>query len=435
MPGFSLPSLVSCAAVLFAIALQIQITLFASGDYMGLRISAADFLIPLAGLGILLSLFLKRSQLPQWKKPFAWHFPALMTGIIIMAMVNGYLVQGGISQWALVNKFIGWFLLMAYFYAGGWLAANHHEKYIPLFIKSFCGFFIFTAGIEITDQFMRAQGVTLGPRADWETIRGFTGNRNAFAFLMCCVASITTLYGFHKNGISTKIMVLFWIAFPLAFLFNGSRTLWVCAAALLGIFTWMDWKKSVRCILPSILIGLFAFFIFSSEMQKKYFSFLPYNSINKLYNYMQTPEDPQAESLAFDTGDAGRMEIAKGAAQLIVKYPLQGAGLGSVLYFQEQKNAKTRNIIDNTGLWLLTETGIIGFGIFAASYIFMALALSRSARNFQNPENILPLAALLVMLCFGIFSLLHEILYTRFFWFILGMALALPRTRPQPPAP
>lgn len=127
------------------------------------------------------------------------------------------------------------------------------------------------------------------------------------------------------------------------------------------------------------------------------------------------------------------MEIAKGAAQLIMKYPLQGAGLGSVLYFQEQEDAQTRNIIDNTGLWLLTETGLVGFGIFIASYIIMVLALTRNVENFRNPEDMLSLAALVILLCFGIFSLLHEILYTRFFWFILGMALAIPRTRPQPP--
>ena len=433
MPAFNPSALVSCAAILFAIALQVQISLFASGDYMGLRVSAADILIPLVGLGILISLFLKRSELPQWKKPFTWHLPILMTGVIIMAMINGYMVQGGLSQWALVNKFVGWFLLMAYFYAGGWLAANYHEKSIPLFIKWFCGFFIFTASLEIADQFFRARGITLGPRADWETIRGFMGNRNAFAFLFCCITGITMLYGFHKKVISTKTTQLFWIIFPLVFLFNGSRTLWVCSIILLIIFIFIDWKKCSRYILPFVLIGICAFFIFGSEKQKGYFSFLPYNSINKLYNYIQTPEDPQAENLAIDTGDVGRMEIAKGAAQLIMKYPLQGAGLGSVLYFQEQEDAQTRNIIDNTGLWLLTETGLVGFGIFIASYIIMVLALTRNVENFRNPEDMLSLAALVILLCFGIFSLLHEILYTRFFWFILGMALAIPRTRPQPP--
>ncbi len=434
MPAFRLPSLIACAAILFAIALQVQITLFASGDYMGLRISAADFLIPLAGLGILISLSRKRSELPQWKKPFTWHMPALMTGVIIMAMINGYMVQGSLSQWALVNKFAGWFMLMAYFYAGGWLAANHHEKSVPLFIKCFCGFFIFTAGLEIADQFLRARGITLGPRENWELVRGFLGNRNAFAFLLCCISGIATLHGFRKKTISGKMLMLFWIVFPLIFLFNGSRTMWVCTGVLLSIFACMDWKKSARFILFPVLVGIGIFFIFCNGKQKVYFTQVPYISMQRLYTYTTSPEAPLAAELARDTGDLGRMEIAKGAAQLIMKYPLQGAGLGSVLYFQEQENAKTRNIIDNTGLWLLTETGLIGFGIFAASYVLMALALIRSAGNFRNPKNILSLAALIMMLCFGIFSLLHEILYTRFFWFILGMALALPRTRPQPPA-
>jgi hypothetical protein len=248
MRALKLSSPVSCIAILFAITLQIQITLFASGNYMGLRISAADFLIPFAGIGILISLFLKRSILPKWKKPFTWHLPVLMTCVMTMAMINGYFIQGGLNQWALVNKFAGWFILMAYFGAGAWLAANYKES-APSFLKYFCGFFILTAALEIGDQFLRARGIMFGPRSDMELVRGFMGNRNAFAFLMCCVAGFITLYGFHKKFISTHMLILFWVIFPLIFLFNGSRTLWICTAILFASFLIIDWKKSLRFML------------------------------------------------------------------------------------------------------------------------------------------------------------------------------------------
>lgn len=49
-----------------------------------------------------------------------------------------------------------------------------------------------------------------------------------------------------------------------------------------------------------------------------------------------------------------------------------------------------------------------------------------------DPENqAFIMSAVLILLAFGIYSLLHEILYARFFWFILGMSLALPTARLQ----
>src|SRR5690606_5102365 len=128
------------------------------------------------------------------------------------------------------------------------------------------------------------------------------------------------------------------------------------------------------------------------------------------------------------TGDYQRLEIIRGAARLIEKYPLQGAGLGSALYFQEREHGKHINIIDNTGLWLLTETGIAGLAVFLACYAAMALACARGAGGLpgglRNPRDLFALAALLMMLCFGVFSVFHEILYARFFWFATGLALA-----------
>jgi hypothetical protein len=37
------------------------------------------------------------------------------------------------------------------------------------------------------------------------------------------------------------------------------------------------------------------------------------------------------------------------------------------------------------------------------------------------------LGILLMMMIFAIMSLVHELLYTRFLWFFMGLALALPR--------
>ena len=87
-----------------AIALQIQVTLFSSEDYLGLRVNLADFILPLLGLFILISLLLKRSVWPRWSGKFGYWAIALLSAAMLLACVNGYLTLGHWSNWALVNK-------------------------------------------------------------------------------------------------------------------------------------------------------------------------------------------------------------------------------------------------------------------------------------------------------------------------------------------
>src|SRR5690349_14436635 len=125
---------VKVSAIVFAVALQVQITLFKSDTYQGLRIGSGDLLLPIVGIMIAISLFLKRSAWPQWPKPFGWWALGAMTAVITFAMVNGYFVMGTFSEWAFVNKFIGWFVLLAYFGLASWFTTNYGERFVLPFI-------------------------------------------------------------------------------------------------------------------------------------------------------------------------------------------------------------------------------------------------------------------------------------------------------------
>ena len=60
--------------VVFALALQIQVTIFASDDYFGLRVSVADLLLPFAGLFIFVSLLNNKSNWPEWRGKYLIFF-------------------------------------------------------------------------------------------------------------------------------------------------------------------------------------------------------------------------------------------------------------------------------------------------------------------------------------------------------------------------
>jgi O-antigen ligase len=401
------------AAVFFAITLQINLTFMASGDYPGLRISAADFLLPLAALFIGVSFLRRRSAWPEWEKPFRWLAPIVMSAVMIFAFVNGYFVQGEISRWALTNKLAGWFALMGYFGASAWLAANHREA-LPYFIRAFVFFAMAAMAWDIAIQVFKMFNIEISAYGPWEAARGFMGNRNAFGFLLVAAAALVTTQGFKKAG---PEFYIFWLLFPAVFIFNGSRTLWLCMAFLLIVFVYLDWRKSLKIILPCLVIGLSLFFLIFSAEQQKNFIGTPLTGMDVLVEKQESAQE---------YGHAERMDIIHGAIAMFKERPIQGAGLGSALYFQRQETGKTLDIIDCTPLWILSEMGIIGFLVFAGAYVLMVLGLLRKAK-----EDAFARGVLIILLCFGIFSLFHELLYTRFLWFMLGLALVRPRQDAQ----
>lgn len=412
------------AAVLFAITLQINLTLMASGDYPGLRVSAADFLLPLAALFIGVSFLRRRSAWPTWEKPFRWLAPLLMTSVMIFAFVNGYFVQGEISRWALTNKLAGWFVLMGYFGAGAWIAFNHGRT-LPVFLRAFVLFAMAAMAWDIAIQVFKMFEIEISAYGPWESARGFMANRNAYGFLLAAAAALVTVQGFEKARPGPEFYI-FWLMFPAVFIFNGSRTLWVCTAFLFLVFPCLDWRRSLKIILPCVVIGLALFFLIFSADQKKFFTNIPIRSTTALIEYAQTPDGTAPPININQYGHKERLEIIEDALALFKKYPVQGAGLGSALKYQHEKTGSIIDVIDCTPLWILSEMGIIGLLVFAGSYVLMALALLKKAKDDAFARGVL-----VILLCFGIFSLFHELLYTRFLWFMLGLALVRPRQGAQ----
>jgi len=71
-------------------------------------------------------------------------------------------------------------------------------------------------------------------------------------------------------------------------------------------------------------------------------------------------------------------------------------------------------------VWLLAETGIVGFSVFFAAACRLFFDAVRQRGD--------PVALLLVLILCGLatMSLVHEMLYQRAFWLLLGAILAMP---------
>jgi O-antigen ligase len=127
-------------------------------------------------------------------------------------------------------------------------------------------------------------------------------------------------------------------------------------------------------------------------------------------------------------GDSNRLNILHHVSGMIKEKPFLGSGLGSVIITQVRETGSYIDLMDCTALWLWAETGVIGLLFFLTFYILCFRAIWKKAHNKDAPEftQRFSMGAILMLLTFGVMSLFHELLYTRFLWVFLGMALTLP---------
>ncbi len=115
-----------------------------------------------------------------------------------------------------------------------------------------------------------------------------------------------------------------------------------------------------------------------------------------------------------------RLVSSKLAFQWWLEQPLAGIGLGSFINRKIQTNLLPTTL-HNTFIWLLTETGIIGLGLFL---VFAFAALKSIYKSSLNPKNNeLAIGGLAIFVTAAVASIGMEMMYQRYLWFILGMLL------------
>ena len=408
--------------VIFAVALQVQVTLFASGDYLGLRVSVADLLLPFAGLFILFSLLSNKSNWPKWQVRYFVIWLMALLFVMSLALLNGYIVNGFLSNWAFVNKYIGFLILLSYVALAGWIVTNTSDIHysLRLFMSVFCGFFVLTLFASILAFFLQY----ISPFPLWISDYawdGFMANRNAFmvVFVMAFIFIIWS-YADKNSLIPIWVKSLFWLSMPMFFIFNESRTGWI-AAVILGIILFLKQPlKRAKSVLPLLLFGTILAYSSYYVTTKATSYVLGGRQMHYLLHMNEANNGGYI-------GDHRRYIAIEDGLELYREHnPLIGAGLGTYKPFQIEKHGKFIEIMDFTGLWLLVETGLLGLGVFGAFFIMCALSLYRSGYALGNSSY--HRAVLVFLLMFAAMSVLHELMYTRFLWFVVGLAMARQRS-------
>lgn len=398
--------------VLFAISLQIQITLFAEGDYLGLRVGLADIFLPFVGIYVLQSLFTRRYSWPAWSVKNMYFWLAALICVMSVALLNGYLVNGFLSGWALVNKYIGLFFLISYFLLGGWIITNSQDaKYtLRVFTATFSSFFILTVSFSALIVFLD----TLFPYSLWLADYpwdGFMANRNAYMVIFV-MTSCFVIWSYRDIAVPKSMKCLFWIILPIFYIFNDSRTAWLVSVPLFIIFLSAAPVKKLKTIVPLVFLGMLL--LYSSYQFTT--SYVVLDGMQAKYLWQVVEGNTNYK------GDLKRFIAVEDGLELYGAYdPMIGAGLGSYKPFQIMKRGEFIEVIDFTALWLLTETGILGVTTFAAFFLVCMFALYKA--GFRNDDSGYHRAMLTFLIMFAFMCIFHELMYTRVLWFSVGLAL------------
>jgi hypothetical protein len=239
-------------------------------------------------------------------------------------------------------------------------------------------------------------------------ISGFAQNRNAFA-LQLLMALAAVLVAAQGAGRRIALMAVLLAALYLC----GSRSAWIALPFVMCVAYYMR-AVDGRELLAGIGAGLLLVAVVI--VLRLDFGAASYSAIaQSVPQILPTAEATKERWFSMVSG-----------LQMFYEHPILGAGLGAFRQQMAMSSVSTNGIpliIHSTGIWLLAETGIVGFLIFAVPAVCLLLAEVRR----RDPDT----AAKLIILCLGAFGVMSgpaDMLYQRAFWLIMGGAIAVPYT-------
>ncbi|HEV2549051.1 MAG TPA: O-antigen ligase family protein [Stellaceae bacterium] len=458
--------------LLLAASFHIAVTL--TFGITEIRIGLSDFVLllvlPLLGWAML------RREMPLPLIPRgAFFWLGALTIWLTIALVHGRTAIGTWQSWAVLNKYLGWYVLLLYFVLGASVATVDVNK--GHIVNTFLQIFIATASVISIAGFARVIGAQLGWRDIallWNRQEGLLANPNAFGVAMAATWALLTTMGRERTIFSRRLDRTAAAIAVVAVGYSGSRSAQIaliCAAGVLVLLGVTNWRRLSRTLGVALLIVaaiavlrieyvLWVLAILTAVLNRVLFAVrwllaegswvfnLALQWVMSLLGYdlgpVSAPTVAAAPAAAIPTlppltrnivpgllsatesmSVGQRMSITVAAFEMWRASPLWGVGLGTFFHEQVAAGVKPPQLIHTSGLWLLTETGIFGVLLVGGFGLYSLWLLH------NRPEPICR-AMIGVITVFVIGSIGNELMYQRYFWFLLGLGLASARLYSAP---
>ena len=369
-----------------------------------ISVNLADPIVVLGGGMFLLYCFGK--GWPAWRIPRLGVWVAAASAVILLSMLRGW-ASFGWTDWAFVNKGLGWLVLLCYGATGALIIRRVQDRGWELLLKTLVASGAAIALVDIGLMVSARVGISMPVGLVEARLAGLSQNPNAFALMLVLVLAAAMLLRVRpaaRVGLMAVALVGIW--------FTGSRAgilavpVVMSAAIMMGV--------ALRPLLMAAAAAMVAIVGIIALPSLLYWAgFLPLDSqfaaLDSVWALLERSDVVTAQHI---------QTIYDGFAMFLA-HPIVGAGLGAYMYDQLRVTSVPL-VIHSTAVWLLAETGIVGFAVFFAA----ALRLFADAVRHRGDQAAL---LLVLMLCgMAVMSMAHEMLYQRAFWLLLGAALAMP---------
>ncbi len=416
----------AAGVVILALSLQITATIDLGG--VELRASVADLVLPfglLGAVGYVLATSASNNRLAataavftHWRLPWPWLASLALATVVVLSVsvFTGKATTGAFSQWALVNKLLGWIALLA-FSVVGYLVVRAGSAYRILFLRAFL---ILAMVIGITTyiaHIFQTFGHSSAPFfiSNDTRLGGLMTNPTAFAFLYAVIV-VLHVSDMRRNELWPRRAHIAAVAlYFVLILLSGSRSSWLglgFGLATLAVLRHANWRAiaiAVVAAVPLLVVALVSRDIADIGAP---------DGSRRAMVYILDIELLSAR----ERGVEFRFDQLNRSLELWRPNPWLGIGLGSYIRDDAARGFNPPQHIHNSALWLLTETGIIGAIAFGTFFLVLMYGLWPQAG--ASPFTIAVFGVLMVFV--GV-SIGTEALYQRHLWVLLGMALALPR--------
>ena len=360
-----------------------------------LNVNLADPIVILgAALFVIAAICARR--LPLWRFPPINAAVAAATLSLAASLLIGATAFGW-TEWALVNRFLGWFVLLAYAITGSLIVREGGEDALRVFLLTYSGAAAAIAVIDISLAILNKAGFAVPVVA--QAIEGFALNHNFFAFqlLMAISATLVAARGHAVRVILLSILIAgLW--------FCGSRSGWITFPLVIAAGLYLRAANAREIAIAIVCAAAVAL--------------VPV----VLSTFINTVGLPELLPGKADT--AARLTSIVGGLQLFAEHPMFGAGLGAFRNRMIFMYSNQPLLIHSTAIWLLAEMGLVGFLIFTIPSVWLFLNEITCAHQDRASKMII-----LSMVVFGAMSAPADMFYQRTFWLLLGAALALPKLR------
>ncbi|HEV2616287.1 MAG TPA: O-antigen ligase family protein [Candidatus Acidoferrales bacterium] len=386
-------------------ALSIQYELFPE-----VRLAISDLLVPSLALTLLFTTTKIKNKTRQARSSLPVLMLTFAAVFIILGGAVAYYNLGTIPQWTWLNKDLGLLDLLICFFAIIRLVDSRGKLYtiVRTFVLSGSALNILALAGGVARYFFGIPNVMIY-NTDSIRLAGLMVNPSAYGGFILCVLLIQLALLF---GESTLLRLPRW----------AQRT----NAALLGIACSMTISRSSLLGLIGGLLVLLAFYRTKAMLRLVGFALatvLTVGVVTYWYGYSPDVADDFWVLVFSETTIEDRMDINRAALEMLRESPtnpITGIGVGT-FWARSEHEFGMEMIIHNEFLWLLVETGVVGFCLFIG-VILRALRNCLYVVRARGPDS--PISVGIICSIVGMIVWMQggEGLGQRHFWLLLALS-------------